>query len=91
MPPTSFWLLNTPTVMTPSVDQFFDVGIALDHLVVHDLPRDDVLGVDDRALAGDGDRLLEAPTRSSALTLAVKAADNSMPSRLTVVKPTRVK
>ena len=27
-PPTSFWLLLTPIVMMPIVDQFFDVGIA---------------------------------------------------------------
>ena len=27
-PPTSFWLLLTPIVMMPIVDQFFEVGIA---------------------------------------------------------------
>ena len=91
VPPTSFWLLNTPTVMMPSVDQFFEVGMLW--ITSSDTTcRRITFWVSTTGLSPVtvivSSRL---PTRSSALTLAVKAADSSMPSRRTGVNPTRVK
>ena len=49
------------------------------------------LDVDDRALAGDGDRFREAADLQSALIVAVNEPVSSMPSRLNVLNPGSVK
>ena len=45
------------------------------------------LDVDDRRLAGDGDRFARAPTFRSALIVATNVPLSSMPSRFTVLNP----
>ena len=72
-PPTSFWLLNTPTVITPSVDQFFEVGIDSITSADDDLPLDHVR-VSTSGLSPDTVIVSSRePTFRSALTVAVNA------------------
>ena len=90
MPPTSFWLLLTPIVMTPIVDQFFDVGIASIVSFVTTARRTTLCV----STTGDAPVTVTVssicPTRMSAFTGAVKSAVSSMPSRLTVENPGRL-
>ncbi len=80
-------MLLTPTVITPIVDQFFDVGIAS---IVSLLTtcRLSTFWVSTMGLAPETVTVSSsAPTRRSALTVAVNVAGSSIPSRLTVENP----
>jgi hypothetical protein len=62
----------------------------VEHVARHHALLHHVLHVDGRGLAGDRDRFLDRATRRSAFTVAANEADNSMPSRFTVLKPVSV-
>ena len=86
-----FGLLNTPTVITPSVDQFFDVGIASITSFVTTW-RLITFEVSTRGLAPDTVMVSSSvPTLRSTLMLAVNAVASSIFSRRTVENPVRVK
>ena len=72
------------------VDQFFDVGIA-SIVSFATTWRFSTVCVSTMGLAPETVTVSSsAPTRRSALTVAVNAAGRSIPSRLTVAKPGRV-
>jgi hypothetical protein len=80
-------LLLTPTVMTPIVDQFFDVGIVaiVSWLITCRLMTFCTSTTGDAALTTTVSSIV--PTFRSGLTVAVNCAGSSMPSRFTDEKP----